>query len=74
MHQLPTQLDLCTISPLIGLQADSFLLSEPANLPTTTTGGPALTVTCSSGENSFFVDFQTFFCPLANLFSAESAA
>merc|ERR1712037_669330 len=34
-------------------KADSFLLSEPANLPTTTTpGGPALTVTCSSDLTS----------------------
>merc|ERR1719458_44007 len=40
-------------------KADSFLLSEPANLPTTTTGGPALTVTCSSDLTSPVDDLGT---------------
>jgi len=40
-------------------KADSFLLSEPANLPTTTPGGPALTVTCSSDLTSPVDDLGT---------------
>merc|ERR1719264_1209483 len=38
---------------------DSFLLSEPANLPTPTPGGPALTVTCSSDLTSPVDDLGT---------------